>query len=552
MPAAKRPRPAAATRRVVGVTVPLFSLRSDASWGIGEIGDLPAFAALVARAGVKLVQLLPLAEISLGGTSPYSALSAFGIDPMYISLIHVSDLRDLSNDQALGHDGAARLGDLRRRPGVDYDAVRPLKRRALAAGLEVFHARELTAGTARSRRARSFVEFLAAHRDWLPDYAIFRAIKDAHRGAAWWDWPEPLRDRDPAAMRAAQARHAEAVLLHEYSQWLAHAQWSDARAALRDLGVELMGDLPFMVDRDSADVWANRDQFRLDMSVGCPADQFDPDGQDWGLPPYDWKRMAADGFAWLRRRARYAGTLYDRFRIDHLVGFFRTYMRPYDRRRDDRGKLLPGAFDPADAAAQRRHGEKVVGAMIASAAEVGARLIAEDLGSIPDYVAPALKKLGAPGYKVLQWERARTPPGKPAPAVPDYADPAGWPAQSVACFGTHDTAPVATWWSELGQPDRDALLKLPVLRDMSPRPGPAFTPAVHAALLHLLCGAGSDLVLLLLQDVLGTGDRINVPGTVGPHNWTYRLPHGPDVMARDPAVQAALARLHAAISRAGR
>lgn len=548
MPPAKRPRPTSSPRRI-GVTIPLFSLRSDASWGIGEIGDLPAFAALVARAGVGLVQLLPIAEISLGNTSPYSALSAFGIDPMFISLGHVADLRDLSNEQALGHDGAARLSVVRRAAaGIDYDAVRALKRRALVAGLRVFHDRELSAGAARSRRARSFVEFLAQHADWLPDYAVYRAIKDAHHGAAWWEWPEPLRDRDPAALRAVQARLADTILLHEYTQWLAHAQWADARAALKQSGVELMGDLPFMVDRDSADVWAHRDQFRLDMSVGCPADQFDADGQDWGLPPYDWQRMAADGFTWLRRRARYAGALYDRFRIDHLVGFFRTYMRPYDRRRGHDGKLLPGVFDPAEAPAQKRHGDKVVGAMISSAAEAGARLVAEDLGSIPDYVAPALKKLGAPGYRVLQWERARTPPGQPAPRVPDYLDPADYPALSVACFGTHDTAPVATWWRELGPADRDALLKLPGLRDMSPKPGPEFTPGVHAALLRLLCNAGSDLVLLLWQDVLGTADRINVPGTVGPHNWTYRVHASPDAMARDPHVLAALERLAAAIA----
>lgn len=538
--------------KTAGVTIPLFSLRSDASWGIGEIGDLPAFAGLVARAGVGLVQLLPIAEISLGNTSPYAALSAFGIDPMYLSLTHVADLRDLSNEQALGADGAARLAALRRAPGVDYEAVRPLKRRALAAGLRVFHERELAAGANKSRRARSFVDFLDAHADWLPDYAIYRAIKDEHRGAAWWDWPEALRERDPAALRAARARLAETILLHEYTQWLAHAQWADARAAVKALGVELMGDLPFMVDRDSADVWAHREQFRLDMSVGVPADQFDADGQDWGLPPYHWKVMAADGFTWLKRRARYAGTLYDRFRIDHLVGFFRTYMRPYDRRRNDAGKLVPGVFDPPDAAAQKRHGEKVVGAMIAAAAAVGARLIAEDLGSIPDYVGPSLRKLEAPGYKVLQWERVRTPPGKPAPPVPDYVDPASWPALSVACFGTHDTAPVAVWWRELGAGDRDAALRLPFLRDLSPRPGAELTPAVHAALLRLLFGAGSELALLLFQDVLGTAERINVPGTVGPHNWTYRLPASAEHMLHDAGVQAALGRLHAALAATGR
>src|SRR5690606_29163449 len=136
-------------------------------------------------------------------------------------------------------------------------------------------------------------------------------------------------------------------------------------------------------------------------------DQFDEDGQDWGLPPYHWRLMAEGDpaiktdFAWLRRRAAYSGHLYDRFRIDHLVGFFRTYMRPYERRRDDAGKLIPGTFDPPTEAEQIVHGEQVVAAIKGSAAERGAELIAEDLGSVPAYVGPALARLGVPGYKVL-------------------------------------------------------------------------------------------------------------------------------------------------------
>jgi 4-alpha-glucanotransferase len=531
-----------APRRIVGVTVPLFSLRSEASWGIGEIGDLPAFAALLAKAGIGLIQLLPLAEISAPNTSPYAALSAFGIDPIYLSLTHVADLRDLGNEQALGKDGAAKLEQLRRAPhGIDYDAVRELKRRALRAGVQRFHARELGAGAGGSRRARSFLEFLDRHREWLPDFALYRALKDAHGGAAWEAWPAPLRDRDRAALRGAEVRLAGDILYYEYVQWLAHAQWADARHALHQLGVEVMGDLPFMVDRDSADVWAHRGEFRLDMAVGCPADQFDPDGQDWGLPPYHWKAMAP-AFTWLRRRARYSGELYDRFRIDHLVGFFRTYMRPYDARRDAAGKLVAGSFDPPGEPDQQAHGERVVGAMIAAAREAGAELIAEDLGSIPEYVAPSLHKLGAPGYKVLRWEQKDGV----------FSDPAAWPTLSVACLGTHDTDAAASWWAELPDAERAALLQLPVLRDLSPKPGKEFTPEVHAALLRLICGAGSELVLLLIQDVLGTTDRINVPSTVGPHNWTYRLPRPVDALAREPAVQAALARVHAAVADSGR
>lgn len=527
------PKPA----RVAGVTVPLFSLRSEQSWGIGEIGDLPAFAAFVAGAGISLIQLLPLAELSIGGTSPYSALSAFGIDPMFISLAPVTDLKHLSTREVLGAKGVSELEAARRRATVDYAVVRALKRRALLAGLRRFLEHELAAGAEASPRARAFLDFCAAQRAWLHDYAVFRAIKDARGGAAWWEWPAPLRERDPAALRAVAVQHAEAILYYEYVQWLAHAQWSAARTELARLGVEVMGDLPFMVDRDSADVWAGRREFRMDMSVGVPADQFDAEGQDWGLPPYHWRIMAEGDFAWLRRRAAYSGTLYDRFRIDHLVGFFRTYMRPYERRRDDKNKLVPGTFDPEAEADQLRHGERVVGAMIESAAERGARLIAEDLGSIPPYVGPALVRLGAPGYKVLIWEKDGDA----------FRDPAGFPALSVACYDTHDTAPLAAWWEELAPAERAAFLKVPGLADMADKLGPSFTPEAHAALLRVLCGAGSDLVLLLAQDLLGLRDRINKPSTVGEHNWTWRLPQPIERLRGEGQVKAALARVRAAV-----
>ncbi len=524
------------TRRVAGVTVPLFSLRTSASWGLGEIGDLAPFARWMRGAGVRLVQLLPLGEVAGGETSPYSALSAFGIDPMYISPSRVDDLPAGEYASLLGDDGLRTLEWLRAQPAVEYEAARWLKRRALDAAFRRFVARG-------GERDEAFLAFCVEQRAWLDDYALFRALKDAHELRAWWEWPEGVRDRHPAALLEARARHAEGVLRHRYVQWLAHAQWAEAREALRSVGVEVMGDLPFMVGRDSADVWANRGEFRADASVGVPGDQFDPEGQEWALPPYDWKVMRANGFRWLRRRAHYAGSLYDRFRIDHLVGFYRTYMRPVDRLRGRDGKLLPGFFDPPDEASQKAHGEAVIGAMIEAAREAGAGLVAEDLGSIPDYVRPSLAAMGVPGYKVLIWEQEHGV----------FRDPARYPALSVACFGTHDTAPVAAWWEALPAWEREAVCRLPA---MAARGGASlgvrFTSAVHEALLALLLGSNSELVLLLMQDILGVRDRINTPATVGPHNWTWRLPSPVEELSSDERVRATLATLRAEVERSGR
>jgi 4-alpha-glucanotransferase len=525
--------------RVAGVTVPLFSLRTADSWGIGEIGDLPAFGAWMKEAGIRLVQLLPLGEIAGGETSPYAALSAFGIDPMYISLGLVPDLGD-DVSAAPADTLLARAKNTQR---VDYASVRAVKQPALRVAFERFYEGEILAATPRAAAFRAFAQ---QNEGWLASFTLFRALKDAHGGVPWWELPEPLADREPKALAQAKVGLLREIQYHAYLQWLAHAQWYDARARLRAIGVELMGDLPFMVGRDSADVWAQKGEFRDDATVGAPPDAFDDEGQDWGLPPYDWRVMRADDFAWLRRRCRYTASLYDRFRIDHLVGFYRTYMRDKMRRVTPEGKLAEGVFDPAEEDQQRSHGEAVVRAMMEAASEGGASIVGEDLGVIPPFVRTSLPKLGVPGYKVIIWEKDQVD------GADVFRDPAGFPRRSVACYGTHDTAPMAAWWEGLGDAERDAVKELPGCGPEAAALGARFTSAVHKALVDLLAGAGSDLVLFLLQDILGSKDRINTPATVGAHNWTYRLPATIAELRADPGVRAVTEMVRRSVEQAGR
>lgn len=525
-------------RRIVGITVPLFSVRTGSCWGIGEIPDLARFGAWAKGVGAKLIQVLPLGEISGSETSPYGALSAFGIDPMYIAWEDHPDLPPQELSRALGDDGLRTLAWLRAQDRVDYQGVRWLKAKALRAAYENFAVREAATGSARARAMQSFV---AANASWLLPYATFRALKDAHEQRAWWDWEPALRDDPDGAKERARTAPGSTLNQHLYAQWVAHAQWDESRAALRAMGVELMGDLPFMVGSDSADVWSCRGEFRDDTLVGAPGDQFDPDGQEWGLPPYRWDAMRRNGFRWLRARAGYAASRYDRFRIDHLVGFYRTYQRPREGLRGPDGRLRPGFFDPADEPAQKAHGEAVLSAMIEASRAHGADLIAEDLGVIPDFVRPSLAALDVPGYKVLIWEQRDGV----------FRDPGAFPARSVACFSTHDTAPVSAWWTSIPAWERDAVRRLPGMSGHGPL-GDAFTPAVHSALLDTILRAGSELVLLLAQEVLGDDTRINTPSTVGPHNWTWRLPRELPALLDDPGAAASAARVREAIARAGR
>jgi 4-alpha-glucanotransferase len=506
---------------------------------------------------MRLVQLLPLGEISANETSPYAALTAFGIDPIYISLADVPDLgydAEEAVERARLHRGQsdsayAQLARARESRNVDYAAVRTLKQHALRVAFGRFSEGELSRGTPRAAAFRAFVQQNEA---WLADFALFRALKDAHGGVAWWDFDPSVRDRRPKALAEARVTVAREVLFHQYAQWIAHTQWYEARARLRAVGVEIMGDLPFMVGRDSADVWANQGEFRDDASVGAPPDAFNDEGQDWGLPPYDWRVMRANDFAWLRRRCRYTASLYDRFRIDHLIGFYRTYMRANDKRVDERGKLRPGFFDPGEEPAQLEHGERVLTAMLEASREGGAQLIAEDLGVIPPWVRKSLSKLGVPGYKVLIWEKDAVWDEKAKASHDVFRDPAKYPPVSLACFGTHDTSPVAVWWEGLAAEERKAVLALPQLADKAAVMGERFTPEVHEALVNLLNGSTSELVLFLIQDILGTKERINTPATIGAHNWSYRVPGTSEELAADAGVQKLTAMMRRSVEKSGR
>jgi 4-alpha-glucanotransferase len=214
--------------------------------------------------------------------------------------------------------------------------------------------------------------------------------------------------------------------------------------------------------------------------------------------------MAEGRFAWLRGRAARAATLFDAFRIDHVVGFYRMYVFP-----DDGTK--PG-FVPRLEARQLARGKRLLRVVLEAAD--GAALIGEDLGVVPPFVRRSLTRLGIPGYRVLRWEKDGS----------TFRDPVGYPALSVATSGTHDTSSLATWWSEeLDEVERRSLAQVPVfarLRTASTE----FTPAVHAALLDGLYASGSALVVIPMQDAYGGAERVNVPATVGASNWDYRLP----------------------------
>jgi 4-alpha-glucanotransferase len=517
-------------KRQAGAVLPLFSIRTRRDWGIGQITDLPVCAAWLRSAGQRLLQILPPHELSTGETSPYGALTAFGLDPIYVDVEAVEDLDAAAIDAALGPEGKVGLERVRVAERVDYAGVRALKNRVLRAAFDRFHEREWSHETP---RARQLAAFLQQERAWLDDLALYVTLRESRSGWGWTTWPEDERDRSPRTLDELRARDGRRILEVAYGQWTLLGQWDAARARMQQLGVELMGDLPFVVCAESADVWSHASQFQMHLSLGAPPDAYAADGQDWGLPPYDWLSMEADDLAWVRARTRHAARLYDRFRLDHVVGYFRQWVKRKDGA--DRGR-----FDPESRDAQWSRGRRVLGAVTDELSRANhvepPRALAEDLGVIPPFARDSLRELGMPGYRVLPWEKDDA----------GFRDPRAFPAESIASWSTHDTSPIVSWWDELPEHDRQVLAaRAGVHPGMGERDR-------TMALLGDLYRASSNLALVLGQELLGLPDRINTPATVGEHNWSWRLPRPIEDLETDPAVVARLEAVRSLVDASGR
>lgn len=317
--------------RIAGVVVPVGALRTAASTGVGDYADLPEFADLCARIGVSLIQLLPVNDSGFQ-SSPYSALTAFGLHPLYLRLADVEGSAAFADRIAAlsaAHDGADRFR---------YAEV-------LAAKLEILRAvYDASAGRIAAEAASGPLAAWIAENPWVKEYAVYLKLKADNGGKHWKEWAD-LRRPSPAAI---EARWKDPVLRGEHLFWAwlqreADRQFSAASAAVAARGIALKGDLPILMNEDSCDVWAHPEFFRSELSAGAPPDMFSPLGQNWRFPIYDWDALAKDGYRWWKDRLKAADRYYAAYRIDHVLGFFRIWAAS---RRDASAVL--GRFVPSE------------------------------------------------------------------------------------------------------------------------------------------------------------------------------------------------------------
>ena len=392
--------------------MPISSLPSP--YGIGTLGaEARTFADFLAAGGQSCWQLLPVGPTSYGD-SPYQSFSSFAGNPYFIDLDTLAEegLMEREEFQDLSWGDSPAYIDY----GLMYETRYPVLHKAC--------------GRLLAQDRPGFAAFCREQRDWLEDYALFMALKDQHGGASWFTWETELRLRQPAALERARKELAGEVDFWRAVQYLFFRQWNAWKAYVNGLGISIIGDLPIYVSGDSADVWANPEQFQLDKDglptevAGCPPDGFSADGQLWGNPLFDWERMKKDGYAWWLRRIAFQFQLYDTLRIDHFRGFDSYYAIPYGDATAKNGRWKPGPGIAFFKAVNKALGEKDI--------------IAEDLGFLTPSVHKLLKDSGYPGMKVLEFAFDSRDTGS------DYL-PHCYSPHCVVYAGTHDNDTIQGW-----------------------------------------------------------------------------------------------------------
>ena len=504
--------------RTCGVLMPLAAMKAPHDWGVGDFGSLKKWTEFLAGLGVKFVQILPLQETAPGINCPYSALTSFAVDPVYAQIDEVEDIEHSSRAQEYIGSLSVDIMNWHAAKRAPYFEVKHAKWHALWLGYQTFLIHEVAAHTA---RAQAFEAYCAAQAPWLRGYALFRALKDFYKWQSWTAWPEEMRDIHSPAVTQFEAQYKEYVDFFKYVQWILDQQLRRAKAFAQEKGVYIFGDIPFATNLDSAEVWAEQENYRIGWEIGAPADQFSKDGQRWGLPAYNWRYMLDHHLELWRRKIRRVTELYDIFRLDHLVGFFRTYVfAPGDPK---------GAFDWEGEQAQIDRGYAFL-RMVLDEAQ-GKLPVGEDLGVIPNYVRRMLVDMRIPGYKVLRWEREDNG---------YYREPRNYPAVSLATTSTHDTETVRGWWETMDQQERANIWEM--ISAQKTDGNVPWNLNTQRAILNRVLGSASAFVMFSWQDVIGTTDRVNTPGTVGEENWTYRSAYTPAQAAEMYAGELAMLR----------
>ena len=472
--------------RSSGVLMHISSLPSP--YGIGTMGkEARKFVDFLDKSGQKYWQILPICPTSYGD-SPYQSFSSFAGNPYFIDLeiLCREKLLKKAECESFPWGSNPHYVDY----GVMYNSRYALLKKAYVRFMK--------------KQPEDFASFCEKEAEWLEDYALFMALKDANDGKAWGQWDEKLRVRDAAALDEARKKYAEDIEFYKMLQYLFFKQWRELKAYANENGIEIIGDVPIYVAGDSADVWANPELFQMDEEVkpisvaGCPPDAFSADGQLWGNPVYKWDYHKQTGYTWWIKRIENSTKLYDVIRIDHFRGFDEYYAIPAGSKNAVIGKWEKGPGMDLFDVVKEKLGE--------------ISIIAEDLGYITDSVRQLVKDSNFPNMKVLEFAFDARDSYEPCEYLPfTYYN------NCVVYTGTHDNETLLGWLKHIND------YTLGYIKDYIGRDIPVGQEMVDE-IIRLAHSSVADLCIIPLQDYLGLGNeaRINTPSTLG-DNWKWRV-----------------------------
>ncbi len=467
-------------QRRAGILLHPTSLPGASGHGHGDLGpEAYRFVEFLVASGMSVWEILPLSPPHDDG-SPYNCVSASAGNPSLISLellaqegwLNIQTDETLHNSHA-GNGTSFRCAMLVKARAGFLENAAPVERAALDA-------------------------FIARHVYWLPDYALFQALRQEQAYAAWTTWPAALRDRQPTALEQARVRLAETIAQVYFEQFIFFRQWLALKEYANRHGIQIFGDMPIFVAHDSADVWAKRSYFEIDeqgnslLVTGVPPDYFSPQGQHWGHPHYCWKAMQADGFNYWVERMKVQLELYDMIRIDHFRGFESYWEIPAGSTTAIEGRWVKAPGMELFQTLQDTFGPLP--------------MVAEDLGMITPEVTALRTQFNFPGMMILQFAFDGSPGN---PYVPHKHE-----VNTVVYTGTHDNDTTVGWLNELSSGTRayiDDYLGAPT----EPMPWPLIRCAYASVGLW---------AIVPMQDILELDNehRMNIPGTTT-GNWQWRF-----------------------------
>jgi 4-alpha-glucanotransferase len=524
-------------RRLWGVAVQLYTVRSRDNWGIGDFNDLKSLIRWLAPRGAGFIGLNPLHALAPADpqqASPYSASSRHFLNVLYISVSATPEFDECAAARAQLTDPkwAARLNELRTAPRVDYRGVAGVKLEILELLFRHFCDRHLAQGTA---RATAFRGFVAGGGRLLQLHARFDALDRYFRdtlntASGWLSWPAEYRDPDgPAALRFA-SEHPQQIDFYLYLQWLAHEQLAAAQGLARELGmpIGLYGDYAVGAHPSGSETWADQTAYRLGAEIGAPPDPLALKGQGWGLPPPDPMVMQSGHLQGFIRLIRSNMRFYGALRLDHVMSLFRLWW-------------VPGGQSPTEGAYVHYPLHELLTVLSLESARGACLVVGEDLGVVPDEMRRAMPEFGLYHYKVLLFEKVG---GR-------FRRPGEFVRQALATATTHDMPTLRSFWErrdiELRQRlklyptqeleddvrqarERDRAALLAALQEEGLKPNSPSSPAepftlelAHA--LHVyLARSNAALAVIQIEDLMGMVDPVNVPGTDQEYpNWQRKL-----------------------------